>query len=239
MEHGIDFDQCLSFINCQLGPKRTAARGEAAKAFRAVTLSRETGSGAHVIAEALAAELAGRDKTVGRPWTVFDRELVTRVLEDHNLPAKMADSIPEDRMTELQDAVHELFGLRPGSWALVQQTSETILRLVELGNVILIGRAANIVTRSRDDVLHVRLVAPQAQRVQRVQQDRDMTRKTAVAAVRREDLGRGRYVKKYFEADINDATLYHLTLNTGLIPPGRVVELLTDLVLKGSGGLND
>ena len=234
MQNLAGFDQCRTFINCQLGPKKAGAAARQTGRFRAVTLSRQSGSGAHTIAEALARRLAAQDKAPGRPWTVFDRELVARVLEDHNLPTKMADSIPEDRMTELQDVVHELFGLRPGSWAFVQHTTETILRLVELGNVILIGRAANIVTRHREDVLHVRLVAPQAQRVERLQADRKLTRKSALAALRREDLGRARYVKKYFETDIDEPTQYHLTLNTAWLPGQRVVDLLTDLVLSGS-----
>ncbi len=233
MQNLAGFDQCRSFINCQLGPKENRTSASRAGRFRAVTLSRQTGSGAHAIAEALAHRLAAQDKSRGRPWTVFDRELVARVLEDHNLPAKMADAIPEDRMTELQDVVHELFGLRPGSWAFVQHTSETILRLLELGNVILIGRAANIVAQNRDDVLHVRLVAPEDWRVRRLQADRKLTRKSALAAMRREDQGRARYLKKYFEQDINEPGQYHLILNTAWLPEERVVDLLTDLVLTG------
>jgi cytidylate kinase len=232
MQNQAGFDRCRSFIDCQLGPKKAGKADRQPGRFRAVTLSRQTGSGAHAIAEALAVRLAAQEKAPGRPWTVFDRELVARVLEDHNLPAKMADSIPEDRMTELQDAVDELFGLRPGSWAFVQQTSETILRLVELGHVILIGRAANIVTRHREDVLHVRLVAPEQERVQRLQADRQLTRKSALAIVRQEDLGRARYVRKYFETDINEPSQYHLTLNTAWLGQERAVELLSDLMLS-------
>ena len=88
--------------------------------------------------------------------------------------------------------------------------------------------------RNREDVLHVRLVAPEEQRVQRLQTDRKLTRKAALAALRREDLGRARYLKKYFETDINEQTQYHLTLNTGWLPEERIVKLLTELVLSGS-----
>ena len=236
MHTGIGYDKCLSFINCQIKPGKPVGRKRSEpRRFRAVTLSRESGSGAHSIARGLADRLQSRESSGQRPWTVFDKELVTKVLEDHHLPARMAECIPEDRRTELQDAVEELFGLRPPSWTIIQQTSETILRLVELGNVILIGRGANIVTRNHPDVLHIRLTGSENTRVGRIAEGRKISRKAALEALRREDRGRARYLKKYFHAEINDALLYHATLNTDLIPQERTVDLLCELTLGGLG----
>jgi cytidylate kinase len=236
MHSGIGYDQCLSFINCQISPaKPMKGKRAASNQFRALTLSRQSGSGAHTVAKQLADRLESQASPGQRPWTVFDRDLVTRVLEDHHFPARMAEFIPEDRRSELQDAVEEFFGLRPSSWTLIQHTSETILRLVELGNVILIGRAANLVTRKRPDVLHVRLVGSEDARASRLSEARKLSHKVALATLRAEDRGRVRYVKKYFDADIDDPQLYHLTLNTDLLSLDRVAELLTELMLTGPG----
>ncbi len=236
MHTGIGYDQCLSFINCQISPaKPVKGKRPAPAQFRALTLSRQSGSGAHTIAEQLAERLQSHAKPGQRPWTVFDRELVTRVLEDHHFPARMAEFIPEDRRSELQEAVEEFFGLRPPSWTLIQHTSETILRLVELGNVILIGRAANIVARNRPEVLHVRLLGSEESRAARLAEARKISRKAALEALRKEDHGRGRYVKKYFDADIDDARLYHLTINTDLLSLDRAVDVLSELMLAGPG----
>lgn len=236
MHTGVGYDKCLSFINCQITPaKHVEAKRAAPSRFRALTFSRESGSGAHDIAEQLAARLQARDRPGRRPWTVFDRELVTKVLEDHHFPARMAEFIPEDRRTELQEAVEELFGLRPPSWTLIQHMSETILRLVELGNVILIGRGANVVTRDQPQVLHVRLVGSEERRAARLAKSRNITRKAALEALRKEDRGRERYLKKYFGAAIHDPLLYHVGFNTDLVPPSRIVDLLTEITLGGLG----
>jgi hypothetical protein len=232
METGIGFDKCLTFINCQINPAKPAKRPRTTPVrFTAITFSRQSGSGAHEIAEKLAARLQSQARNGERPWTVFDRELVEKVLEDHHLPTRMAEFIPEDRRTELQDAVEELFGLRPPSWTLIQHTSETMLRLVELGNAILIGRAGNIVTRQRPGVLHIRLVAPENSRAQRLAEARGISRKAAVEALRKEDLGRARYVKKYFRESVEDPLLYHFTFNTDLFPADYLVDLLGRITL--------
>jgi len=232
MPMGIGYDQCLSFINCQIAPAKSEKSKRPGPArFKALTLSREAGSGAHDIAERLATRLQANEESGKRPWTVFDKELVSKVLEDHNFPARMAEFIPEDRRTELQEVVEELFGLRPPSWTLIQHISETILKLVELGNVILIGRGANVVTRHQSQVLHVRLVGSEEGRATRLAESRQLSRKAALEALRKEDRGRARYLKKYFDAAIDDPLLYHLTLNTDWIPQEHIVDLLTRITL--------
>lgn len=232
MDMGSAYDRCLSFISCQITPAKTG-EGKHGVPFRAVTLSRESGSGAHAIGEQLAARLQSRTQPGQRPWTVFDKELVQQVLKDHDLPARMAEFIPEDRRTELQDAVEELFGLRPPSWTLIQHTTETVLRLVELGNVILIGRGANVVTRGQPQVLHVRLVGSEERRAARLSEFRKISRKDALETLRKEDRGRERYLKKYFGADIDNPLLYHVAFNTDLVALERVVDVLTDITLGG------
>src|SRR5579864_9468147 len=151
-------ERCLSFINSQLlSGGSSAASGEPPQ-VQTITISRQTGSGGHTIAEKLAEHLACRDGSTGHPWSVFDRNLVEKVLEHHNLPVRLARFMPEDRVSEINDIMDELFGLHPSSWLLVRKTSETILHLAELGNVIVIGRAANIVTARLPHAFHVRLV---------------------------------------------------------------------------------
>ncbi|MCX6895477.1 MAG: cytidylate kinase-like family protein [Verrucomicrobia bacterium] len=218
----------LSFIQSQVRP---AGKAAACELKRAVTISRQSGCGAHAIAEKLAQYLQDRSPKAAAPWTVFDRNLMERVLTDHNLPERIAKFMPEDRVSEIEDAMDELFGLRPAAWTLVQQTSETILHLASLGNVILLGRGANIVTAKQPGAVHVRLVGSVERRVAAMQEFDGLTRKAALERIRREDLGRQRYFKKYFGKDIADPLLYHLVLNTDLLSSETAARLIGDTVL--------
>jgi cytidylate kinase len=195
-------------------------------------MSRQTGSGAHTVAEKLAACLQARTSKDARPWTVFDRNLVEKVLEDHNLPQHLARFMPEDKVSEIEDTMDELFGLHPPSWTLVRQTADTILRLVELGNVIVIGRGATILTAKFDHVFHVRLVGSLEKRVAHIQEFHRLSKEAALELIRREDRGRQRYLKKHFKADIDDPLLYHLTINTDLVPYEKAARIIVDAMLE-------
>ena len=220
-------ERCKAFIDCQLQPARERlAAAKSGERWRAVTISRQAGSGAHAMAEELAYYMQTSRPKETPPWTVFDRDLVKKVIEEHHLPERMARFLAEDRISELQDTVDELFGLHPQSWTLVRQTVETILHLVELGRVIIIGRGAGIATRNLDYVFHVRLVGSLERRLQYVQESCKLGEKEAVKFIHQEDRGRRRYLKKYFNLGIDDPLLYHVVINTDRVPPKLAARMI-------------
>jgi hypothetical protein len=233
MNTNVHYEQCLSFLSTEITPPGRKPVPKADTAFRSVAISREAGSGGNLVAEKLVANLQRTNRKDARPWTMFDRNLVERVLEDHHLPTRLAKFFPEDRLTELQDIMDEVFGLRPGSWKLVEQTSETILQLAALGGAVIVGRGANLVTRKLPDVLQVRLVGSLEVRARRLAEIRGMTRKSALDYIHKEDVGRRRYVKKYFGEDIDNPQLYHITLNTDLVSIQDTANTLTRIVQNG------
>lgn len=197
-----------------------------------VTISRQAGSGSHVIADKLAEMLETRLPGESCRWTVFDRNLVERVLDDHHLPSRLARFMPEDRISEVSDTMDELFGLHPPSWTLVREASDTILRLAQMGGVILIGRAANIITRKLDSVFHVRLVGSAERRLEHIREYYGLSPKAAVKMLQEEDRGRRRYVRKYFGKDIDDPLLYHLVINTDHISYDLAARIIADTVVQ-------
>lgn len=213
----ISLERCLSFIQCQLQPHGRPLTVSADSTWKAITISRQAGSGGHTVAEKLVEHLQAQAPPTFPPWVVFDRNLVEKVLEDHNLPGRLARFMPEDRISEISDTMDELFGLHPPSWILVRKTADTILHLAQLGNVVLLGRGAHVITSKLAHVFHVRLVGSLERRLKRIRELNGLSSKTANELAYREDLGRRRYLKKYFNKDIDDPLLYHVVINTDLI----------------------
>jgi cytidylate kinase len=230
-QHGLE--RARTFINCQMQP---AGKGltvlKDGMPRHAVTISRQTGSGAHSVAEKLATLLQAHTPKEACPWTVFDRNLVEKVLQEHDLPGSVARFMPEDRISSISDTMEELFGLHPPSWLLVRKVSETILRLVELGNVIVIGRGATVISAKLDHVFHVRLVGSLEKRAQYIQELHHLSKKAALRLIQREDRGRERYLKRYFKTDLENPLLYHLVINTDLISCDEAARIIADSVLK-------
>ncbi len=229
MWKNIGLEQCRSFINCQLSPGGWARSDRLVKP--AITISRMTGAGGLTVAAKLAECLQAKVPRHA-PWTVFDRKLVEQVLEDHHLSKRVAEFMPENHKSMLTDIFEELLGLHPSAWTLVHQTAETILHLAQMGNVILVGRGASVVTSTLDNVFHVRLVGSVAKRTERVQQVYEFDRPTAIEFINRKDKGRRRYLKEHLHEDIDNPLLYHLIINTDRIRYEDAARLIGDEVIR-------
>jgi cytidylate kinase len=228
MDRRADFERGLEFINAQLQKPRTPAPKASDQRRRVITISRQAGAGAHVVAEELIARLQRRVTETSRPWAIFDKNLVERVLKDHDLPGRLAKFMPEDRVSEMSDTLDELFGLHPSSWTLVKKTADTNLHLAELGNIVVICRGANFITSKLDDAFHVRLVGSPTKRIEHVRSYKHLNLQEASEYVRDQDLGRRRYVKKYFDKDIDDPLLYHLVINTDRVSYGEAARMIAE-----------
>ncbi len=224
-------EHCLSFISSQLQSTRQPGVLVEKNVRRAVTISRQAACGAVIVAEKLAQYLHHHSSGDACPWTVFDRNLIDKVLEDHNLPTRLAKFLPEDRVSQLEDILADVFQVHPPAGAIVEQTAETMLRLAGLGNVILIGRGGTMITARLPHVLHVRLVAPLEKRIDHAHQFYHLTRNEAHKFCLSQDRARERYLKKYFNADINDPLIYHLTINTDRVGYDETAKLIGDAVL--------
>jgi hypothetical protein len=184
----------------------------------AITMAYLTGAGEHEIADRVAEILKADEPESPAPWTVFDRQLIEQVLKEHSLPKEMARYISEDRRSFIQEEIDELLGLHPPAWIMVPHIAETVLRLADMGRVILVGRGAPFILARMANVFHVRLVAPLASRIERVQRTENLPPKEAAKFVAKNDRGRNRYLRAYFRGKVDDALPFHLVINTDRIP---------------------
>jgi cytidylate kinase len=195
----------------------------------AITISREAGAGAVTVAELIRQRLTAVEAAPSlSPWAVFDANLAKQVLKDHQLPAELARFMAEDARLPVEAIVEEILGLHPSGWTLVQQTTQTILRLAGLGRSIVVGRGGNIITASLPNVFHVRLVAPLMMRIRHYAEYYHLSEAEAVKLVREQDQARRRYLRRYFNAEIDEPTLYDMTLNTDRMGFVQAAEVIAE-----------
>ena len=131
-------------------------------------------------------------------------------------------------MGGLQDAVEQQLGLHPANWTLVHHTTDTMMRLARLGNVVLVGRGSNIITANVPGSLHVRLVAPESIRIAQVGEFYELNQKEATDYVHKNDRARKRYVKRNFHVAIDDPLQYDLVINTARTGFDEAVRIIVD-----------
>jgi cytidylate kinase len=101
-----------------------------------------------------------------------------------------------------------------------------------MGRVIMVGRGAEVITQLLPYVLHVRLVAPLSKRISHAQEFYGLSPNAATMKVSEEDNARRRYLRRYFDADVNNPLLYHLVINTGKTGLAGAAEIIAEATLR-------
>jgi cytidylate kinase len=197
-----------------------------------ITISRETGIGAVAICEKLTEYFNQRAIEYYNDWTYFDRGLMEKVMEDHHLPDHFKNFLAEEQSATVDSWFSEMIGIVPSKLSVVRKTTQTILKLAEFGNSILVGRGATIITSKFPNAFHVRLVAPLNYRIENALKLYDFDRKTTTEFIKQEDEARKNYVAKYFHRNIEDPLLYHTIVNTYRLSFDEIAEMLGHCVIK-------
>jgi cytidylate kinase len=222
------FEKCQAYIASHI--RRAEMEEAPGEVHPAVTLSRETGTGAIDLSDKLVDYLNQRLKATKYPWTVFDKNLVKQVIEDHALPARLERYMPEDKVSRIVDTISDMIGLHPPSWELVKHMHNTIYRLAKMGNCIIVGRGGNIITRGLPNVLHLRLVGTGEKRIERYMNQYNISREEAGARIKKEDRIRRRYLLTYYDVEIDDPSNYHFVINVDRFTTEQLVELVGDMI---------
>jgi cytidylate kinase len=196
-----------------------------------VTISREAGAGGTTIAHGLVDYLTGEDKTSGCPWTLFDKNLIEKVVKDYELSG-IESILPEGKFSEIHAVFEELFGLHPSKRELVQNIRKSIRKLATMGNAVIVGRGGAIITRNFINGFHVRLVGSREKRIKHMMDYYGMDYKAAGDFVEREDKERADYVKKLFGVNIADSHMYDMVVNTDHLPYEDVIKMIAGEVFR-------
>jgi cytidylate kinase len=222
-----------SYLYCQL--KRSEEQKGLSKKqppLPFVTVSRETGSGGTTIAKMLVDYLVENDKDADCPWSLFDKNLIQKVLEDNKLQPVIEKLVPENKFSEIQEVFEELFGMHPTRREMIFKLNRSIQKLAEMGNTVIVGRAANVITHRLINGFHIRIVGSKDKRIKHVMDYYNYDKKKAEEFVKEEDKARREFVKKIYGADIEDPHMYNLIMNTDKISYEDAVIMVGVQVLR-------
>lgn len=197
-----------------------------------ITLSRQTGIGATFICQKLTDYFNQISIPGYEDWTYFDKDLMEKVIEDHHLPEHFRKYLAEEKPHSIDSWFSELLGVSPSKLLLLHKTSQTILKLASFGNVIMVGRGANIITALFSNSFHIRLIASLEYRIENAMRLYELNRKSAADFIEQEDKARRDYIWKYFHKDIEDPLLYHIIINANYLKPDEIAELIGHCITK-------
>ena len=197
-----------------------------------VTIARQAGAGGNTLKDRLVQRLAAIDKAEP-PWTGFDRELVEKVAEEHNLSSPLLETLDEASYSYLNEMLSSftLHGKpEPGEPTVYRRVAKTIRALAYIGRVVIVGRGGVFLTQDMPTGVHVYLVAPFEQRVKMTERHRGIPRKQAQDWVRRIDENRHAFYQRHWPQHHVGPEAFTLTFNTARVSDEQMVEAILPLI---------
>jgi cytidylate kinase len=184
-----------------------------------ITISRELGSLGDEVAMAVAGRLGLR---------LVGRELINR--------AARAAGAPEVALAEIDEL--GLLGVKPSPAAVrlySQKVAEVIRELADRGDLLVVGRGAQVVLAGRPGALHVRVIAPRAMRLLMVQARCHVPAEAAAARIDASDRARAAYLRRAHGVRWDSAALYDMVLSMAHLSVEAAADVICLAAVRVAG----
>ena len=108
---------------------------------------------------------------------------------------------------------------------------QVVLSMVHFGGIVVVGRGANLIL-GRDRGFHIRVIAPETRRIENLVKYCDLNAGEAEKEIVQSDRERAEFVRKVFNADIDNPACYDMVINTDRIDVEELV-IGTSVLVQG------
>jgi cytidylate kinase len=179
-----------------------------------LTLSRQSGSFGTQIAKALAEHLKYR---------FLDKESLEKALAGYGVSPSSLEKYDEKR-----PSFWEIFSSERNRYLHFLKT--VIYDFARQDNGIVLGRGGQVLLAGVPGIYHVRVIAPQATRIERIKKAYKCDDRHAEAIIRHSDHARAGFHRFFFNVNWEDSSNYDLVLNTQSIGTETAAELLRKVI---------
>jgi cytidylate kinase len=200
-----------------------------------VTISRHFGAGGHTLGEMLCERFDFR---------LADASVVDQLARNEKLSPSFLNAMEKEASSTILSTISTLvsrgiFYKHPGSPAEKDDRQKYIAFLTRIftamaneGGYVIVGRGAQFVLKGHPKAIHVLLVADYESRVSFLMDHHKISRSEAEKTIRAREKERTTLVSRLFETNADDPSLYHIALNTGVMPYDWVVDTVSELVTR-------
>lgn len=200
-----------------------------------VTISRHFGAGGHTLGERLCERFN---------FQLVDASVVDQLARKDNVSPNWLTAMEKEASSTFMSIISSvvsrgLFYKSPGSPAERDDRQKYIAFLTKIfttmankGGYIVVGRGAQFILKGHPKAVHVLLVADYESRVAFLENHYNLSRTEAVNMIRARERERTAVASRLFEADIDDVSLYHIVLNTSLMPYEWAIETISQVVAR-------
>lgn len=218
----------LKYMSERSGSKK---RREEAPKLRGpvITISREYGCPAKRIARKLADTFTEKNRRLGHDaeWKWISKEIIDESARQLKLSPSVIQDISSYRTRGFFDHLAHFFSdeYYPGDVKVKNTIANFIYNAASEGNVIIVGRAAESITKDFEKALHIKLQAPIEWRAKQVAEAYGMTFSDAKREALEMDKRRLQF-RNYFEKDRADTDFFDVMFNTATMTDEEIIEMI-------------
>jgi cytidylate kinase len=182
-----------------------------------VAVSREAGSRGGTIARRVGRKLG---------WQVYNQELLEYLAHERHLAGDLFDALADHAAAWVDDQLQRLLREQNLSQNVsIVELARVILALGARGEAVILGRGAGCILPA-SSTLHVRIIAPEQDRIIYMSQLERLTREQAEGQVLLRDRRRAEFVETHFHRKPSDVYQYDLLINSSKLGEELSAELV-------------
>ena len=200
-----------------------------------ISISRDFGCMANVIAQKLARELTKRNKIAGiqKDWKWINKVILNESAKALELtPSKIEYVFKSQRKTMVDEIVSAMSTRYYKSDKRIRKTIiEVIKSIAKTGHVIIVGRGGVTFAKDNPKSLHIKLTAPINWRADRISKNYNKSRQDALKYILEVDKERKYLIDSFMGFD-TDCSIFDLTFNRQQIKDDEIVSIIINLMEK-------
>lgn len=195
-----------------------------------ITLTREFGCEAFPTAEEII-KLAA--KRTGERWVLVDKSLLDAVAREHSIPEEIMQSLGlKPRWFD------EMIATFSRNWKsdadYYRLLCEQVVMTATVGNAVIVGLGASIITKNMKNCCHFRLIAEHDFKVASIARRMKITKQEADIIVLARQKERNRIIRKLLDADEHEPLYYHAIFNNGKSKNQQIARAIIEHALGSS-----
>ncbi|MBK6345837.1 MAG: cytidylate kinase-like family protein [Bacteroidales bacterium] len=193
-----------------------------------ITISREFGCQANLLAEMLKKEL----DINGKSWRIMNKEIIFDAARELNMDPEIINNISGaiDR-TQFDEIMSALSSKYYKSDRKIRQTVASVVsNAAQSGQVIIVGRGGAAITHGLVPAIHIHLIAPIEWRLNSLMQRHNLKREEAFKQLTEIDHKRYKIFRDYVKWAEPIEQLFDLTFNCSTVTHNEMVGMIMNLV---------
>jgi len=220
-----------NYLNKRITEKEVIKKSAFPSGGPVITISREVGCNAVMLAELIAARLNSRKPAVS--WKVISKEIFQESAKELQMdPKQVMKTLYQSEKFAFEEMLKAFSDKNYKSERKIKKTIKGVILHIALdGHNIMVGRAVHIIAKDIKNALHIRLVAPLDYRINSIMKYNNLDEQEAIKYIRRVDKERIAYRKALLEDDPQNE-LFDITLNRAVFSDEEIVDIIEFTAMK-------